>query len=307
MKHLRSISELGFDGLSRILKLTESMSEINTRSVPKVPALRGKTVVSLFFEDSTRTRLSFETAAKRLSAETMNFSVSTSSVNKGESLRDTIETITDMGVDAFVVRHKSAGVPWQISQWTNASIVNAGDGAHQHPTQALVDCFTVREALGRQDLSGLNLTIVGDIKHSRVARSNIEAFSMLGANITLVAPPTLLPLNIEHWPVRVSNDLDSMLASTDVLYMLRLQSERMAQGLVPSLYEYSTTYGLDEKRVAALQASAVVMHPGPMNRGVEMLIDPSDIPNSLIHRQVTNGVSVRMAVLFDLLSAEELS
>ena len=307
MKHLRSISELGLDGLSRILKLTESMSEINTRSVPKVPALRGKTVVSLFFEDSTRTRLSFETAAKRLSAETMNFSVSTSSVNKGESLRDTIETITDMGVDAFVVRHKSAGVPWQISQWTNASIVNAGDGAHQHPTQALVDCFTVREALGRQDLSGLNLTIVGDIKHSRVARSNIEAFSMLGANITLVAPPTLLPLNIEHWPVKVSNDLDSMLASTDVLYMLRLQSERMAQGLVPSLYEYTTTYGLDEKRVAALQTSAVVMHPGPMNRGVEMLIDPSDIPNSLIHRQVTNGVSVRMAVLFDLLSAEELS
>ncbi len=306
MKHLRSISELGLDGLSRILKLTESMSEINTRSVPKVPALRGKTVVSLFFEDSTRTRLSFETAAKRLSAETMNFSVSTSSVNKGESLRDTIETITDMGVDAFVVRHKSAGVPWQISQWTNASIVNAGDGAHQHPTQALVDCFTVREALGRQDLSGLNLTIVGDIKHSRVARSNIEAFSMLGANITLVAPPTLLPLNIEHWPVKVSNDLDSMLASTDVLYMLRLQSERMAQGLVPSLYEYSTTYGLDEKRVVALQTSAVVMHPGPMNRGVEMLIDPSDIPNSLIHRQVTNGVSVRMAVLFDLLSAEEL-
>ena len=307
MKHLRSISELGVDGLKRILKLTESMAEINTRSVPKVPALRGKTVVSLFFEDSTRTRLSFETAAKRLSAETMNFSVSTSSVNKGESLRDTIETITDMGVDAFVVRHKSAGVPWQISQWTNASIVNAGDGAHQHPTQALVDCFTVREALGRQDLSGLNLTIVGDIKHSRVARSNIEAFSMLGANITLVAPPTLLPLHIEHWPVKVSNDLDSMLASTDVLYMLRLQSERMAQGLVPSLYEYTTTYGLDEKRVAALQGSSVVMHPGPMNRGVEMLIDPSDIPNSLIHRQVTNGVSVRMAVLFDLLSAEELS
>ena len=307
MKHLRSISELGDDGLSRILKLTESMAEINTRSVPKVPALRGKTVVSLFFEDSTRTRLSFETAAKRLSAETMNFSVSTSSVNKGESLRDTIETITDMGVDAFVVRHKSVGVPWQISQWTNASIVNAGDGAHQHPTQALVDCFTVREALGRQDLSGLNLTIVGDIKHSRVARSNIQAFSLLGADITLVAPPTLLPLNIEHWPVKVSNDLDAVLASTDVLYMLRLQSERMAQGLVPSLYEYSTRYGLDEKRVGALQTSAVVMHPGPMNRGVEMLIDPSDIPNSLIHRQVTNGVSVRMAVLFDLLSAEELS
>ena len=307
MKHLRSISELGTDGVARILKLTESMAEINTRSVPKVPALRGKTVVSLFFEDSTRTRLSFETAAKRLSAETMNFSVSISSVNKGESLRDTIETITDMGVDAFVVRHKSVGVPWQISQWTNASIVNAGDGAHQHPTQALVDCFTVREALGKQDLTGLNLTIVGDIKHSRVARSNIQAFHMLGAHITLVAPPTLLPLNIDHWQVKVSNDLDAVLGSTDVLYMLRLQSERMAQGLVPSLREYSTRYGLDERRVAALRSSALVMHPGPMNRGVEMLIDPSDIPNSLIHRQVTNGVSVRMAVLFDLLSAEELS
>ena len=307
MKHLRSISELGTDGVARILKLTESMAEINTRSVPKVPALRGKTVVSLFFEDSTRTRLSFETAAKRLSAETMNFSVSISSVNKGESLRDTIETITDMGVDAFVVRHKSVGVPWQISQWTNASILNAGDGAHQHPTQALVDCFTVREALGKQDLTGLNLTIVGDIKHSRVARSNIQAFHMLGAHITLVAPPTLLPLNIDHWPVKVSNDLDAVLGSTDVLYMLRLQSERMAQGLVPSLREYSTRYGLDERRVAALRSSALVMHPGPMNRGVEMLIDPSDIPNSLIHRQVTNGVSVRMAVLFDLLSAEELS
>jgi len=307
VKHLRSISELGTDGVARILKLTESMAEINTRSVPKVPALRGKTVVSLFFEDSTRTRLSFETAAKRLSAETMNFSVSISSVNKGESLRDTIETITDMGVDAFVVRHKSVGVPWQISQWTNASIVNAGDGAHQHPTQALVDCFTVREALGKQDLTGLNLTIVGDIKHSRVARSNIQAFHMLGAHITLVAPPTLLPLNIDHWPVKVSNDLDAVLGSTDVLYMLRLQSERMAEGLVPSLREYSTRYGLDERRVAALRSSALVMHPGPMNRGVEMLIDPSDIPNSLIHRQVTNGVSVRMAVLFDLLSAEELS
>ncbi|TRZ71515.1 MAG: aspartate carbamoyltransferase catalytic subunit [Actinobacteria bacterium] len=307
MKHLRSISELGSEGLHRILQLTENMAEINSRPVPKVPALRGKTVVSLFFEDSTRTRLSFETAAKRLSAETMTFSVSTSSVNKGESLRDTIETITDMGVHAFVVRHKSVGVPWQIAQWTNASIVNAGDGAHQHPTQALVDCYTVREALGTKDLSGIHLTIVGDIKHSRVARSNIQAFSMLGAKITLVAPPTLLPVNVDHWPVTVSNDLDSVLDKTDVLYMLRLQSERMAQGLVPSLHEYSTRFGLDDERVAKLPSRSVVMHPGPMNRGVEMLIDPSEIPNSLIHRQVTNGVSVRMAVLFDLLSAEELS
>jgi aspartate carbamoyltransferase catalytic subunit len=219
-------------------------------------------------------------------------------------LRDTIETITDMGVDAFVVRHKSVGVPWQISQWTNASIVNAGDGAHQHPTQALVDCFTVREALGRHDLSGLNLTIVGDIKHSRVARSNIQAFSLLGANITLVAPPTLLPLNIEHWPVKVSNDLDAVLASTDVLYMLRLQSERMAQGLVPSLHEYSTRYGLDEKRVVVLQSSAVVMHPGPMNRGLEISSAAADSAQSAILEQVTNGVAVRMAVLYKLLAQE---
>jgi len=307
MKHLRSISELGLDGVNRILRLSENMAEINSRPIPKVAALRGKTVVSLFFEDSTRTRLSFETAAKRLSAETMTFSVSTSSVNKGESLRDTIETITDMGVHAFVVRHKSVGVPWQIAQWTDASIVNAGDGAHQHPTQALVDCYTVREALGTSDLTGLNLTIVGDIKHSRVARSNIQAFAMLGAKITLASPATLLPTYIEHWPVTVTNNLDDVLASTDVLYMLRLQSERMSQGLVPSLREYSELYGLDDARLGKLHQRAVVMHPGPMNRGVEMLVDPSDIPNSLIHRQVTNGVSVRMAVLFELLSAEELS
>ncbi|TSA51936.1 MAG: aspartate carbamoyltransferase catalytic subunit [Actinobacteria bacterium] len=307
MKHLRSISEMGAESLNRILDLTHSMAEINRRPVPKVAALRGKTVVSLFFEDSTRTRLSFETATKRLSAETMTFSVSTSSVNKGESLRDTVETITDMGVDAFVVRHKSAGVPWQISKWTTASIINAGDGAHQHPTQALVDCYTVREALDKQDLQGVNLTIVGDIKHSRVARSNIQAFAMLGANVTIVAPPTLLPTNIEHWPVATSHSLDEVIEGTDVLYMLRLQSERMAQGLVPSLREYSTHYGLDEARLSKLHSRAVVMHPGPMNRGVEMLVDPTDIPNSLIHRQVTNGVSVRMAVLFDLLSVEELS
>ncbi|MHB1130332.1 MAG: aspartate carbamoyltransferase catalytic subunit, partial [Ilumatobacteraceae bacterium] len=224
MKHLRSIEELGLKGLERILELTKHMAEINTRPVPKVPALRGRTVVSLFLEDSTRTRLSFETAARRLSADTLTFSVSTSSVNKGESLRDTVETISDMGVDAFVVRHKSAGVPWQMSAWTNASIVNAGDGAHQHPTQALVDCYTVREAFGRNRLDGLMLTIVGDIKHSRVARSNIQAFALLGADITLVAPKTLLPPDVEHWPVKVNYRLDDVIDSTDVLYMLRLQS-----------------------------------------------------------------------------------
>jgi aspartate carbamoyltransferase catalytic subunit len=304
MKHLRSIDELGRDGLLRLLDLTNHMVEVNRRPVPKVPALRGRTVVSLFFEDSTRTRLSFETAAKRLSADTMTFSVSTSSVNKGESLRDTVETITDMGVDAFVVRHKSTGIPWQISEWTNASVVNAGDGWHQHPTQALVDCFTVREALGKERFDGLTITIVGDIKHSRVARSNVTAFSMMGANVVLVAPPTLLPPDVSHWPVEVSYKLDDVLARTDILYMLRLQSERMSQGHVPNLREYGESYGLDAVRAAKLPPHAVIMHPGPMNRGVEMLIDPSALPNSLIHRQVANGVSVRMAVLFDLLAGE---
>ncbi len=303
MKHLRSIDELGLDGLTGLLQLTDHMAEINQRPVPKVPALRGRTVASLFFEDSTRTRLSFETAAKRLSADTMTFNVSTSSVNKGESLRDTVATITDMGVDAFVVRHKSVGIPWQISQWTTASIINAGDGAHQHPTQALVDCYTIREATHAQSFAGMKIAIVGDIKHSRVARSNIQAFSLLGAKVTLVAPPTLLPPDVSHWPVTVAHKLDEVVSQTDVLYMLRLQSERMAQGHVPTLREYSEQYGLTHKRVLALKSDAIVMHPGPMNRGVEMQIDPSDVKNSLIHRQVANGVSVRMAVLFELLGS----
>ena len=303
MKHLRSIDELGLDGLTGLLQLTDHMAEINQRPVPKVPALRGRTVASLFFEDSTRTRLSFETAAKRLSADTMTFNVSTSSVNKGESLRDTVATITDMGVDAFVVRHKSVGIPWQISQWTNASIINAGDGAHQHPTQALVDCYTIREATHAQSFAGMKIAIVGDIKHSRVARSNIQAFSLLGAKVTLVAPPTLLPPDVSHWPVTVAHKLDEVIGQTDVLYMLRLQSERMAQGHVPTLREYSEQYGLTHKRVLALKSDAIVMHPGPMNRGVEMQIDPSDVKNSLIHRQVANGVSVRMSVLFELLGS----
>ena len=303
MKHLRSIDELGLDGLTGLLQLTYHMAEINQRPVPKVPALRGRTVASLFFEDSTRTRLSFETAAKRLSADTMTFNVSTSSVNKGESLRDTVATITDMGVDAFVVRHKSVGIPWQISQWTTASIINAGDGAHQHPTQALVDCYTIREATHAQSFAGMKIAIVGDIKHSRVARSNIQAFSLLGAKVTLVAPPTLLPPDVSHWPVTVAHKLDEVIGQTDVLYMLRLQSERMAQGHVPTLREYSEQYGLTHKRVLALKSDAIVMHPGPMNRGVEMQIDPSDVKNSLIHRQVANGVSVRMAVLFELLGS----
>ena len=287
-----------------MLALADRMAEISARPVPKVPALRGRTVVSLFYEDSTRTRLSFETAARRLSADTMNFSVSSSSVNKGESLRDTVETITDMGVDAFVVRHKSAGVPWQIAEWTTAAVINAGDGAHQHPTQALLDAYTITRARTTTDLSGLRIAIVGDIRHSRVARSNVEAFTALGATVLLVAPPTLLPPEIGHWPVEVVTDFDAVVGSVDVLYMLRLQAERMSQGLVPSMAEYSTHYGLTPARVARMSEDAQVMHPGPMNRGVEMVVDPAEIRGSLIHRQVTNGVAVRMAVLFDSLAVE---
>ncbi len=304
MKHLRSIEELGSDGLRHLLDLSDHMAEINRRPIPKVPALRGKTVVSLFFEDSTRTRLSFETAAKRLSADTMTFSVGTSSVNKGESLRDTIETVAAMGVDAFVVRHKSSGVPWQISRWTEASVVNAGDGWHEHPTQALLDCYTIRTGFNRPEgFEGLHIAIVGDIKHSRVARSNVWAFAALGARVTLVAPHTLLPPSLEGWPVDVVHHIDDVIDRVDVLYMLRMQRERMHEALVPSLREYTSCFGLTPARADRLQQHTLIMHPGPMNRGVEMAVDPSELPGSVITQQVTNGVSVRMAVLFDLLGS----
>jgi aspartate carbamoyltransferase catalytic subunit len=304
VKHLLSIEDLTADDIHRLLELTDHMVEISHRPIPKVPALRGKNVVSLFFEDSTRTRTSFDTAAKRLSADTMNFAVSSSSVNKGESLRDTIETISAMGVDAFVVRHKSSGAPVAITQWTNASIVNAGDGWHQHPTQALLDCYTIRTRLNRRDsFEGLRIAIVGDIKHSRVARSDVQAFAALGAHVTLVAPPTLLPPAVRDWPVEISHDLDSLLADLDVLYLLRVQRERMDEALLPSLHEYSAMYGLTTARAARLAPHALVMHPGPMNRGVEIVVDPTELPGSAILDQVTNGVAVRMAVLFSLLGS----
>jgi aspartate carbamoyltransferase catalytic subunit len=304
MRHLRSIDELGADGVRALLDLTDHMAEINRRPVPKVPALRGRTVASLFFEDSTRTRLSFETAAKRLSADTMTFTASTSSLNKGESLRDTVETVAAMGVDAFVVRHRSSGVPWQVSRWTTASVINAGDGWHEHPTQALLDAYTIRTALNRPgDLDGLHVAIVGDIKHSRVARSDVAAFTMLGAHVTLVAPPTLLPPSLEPWPVAVSNALDPLLADVDVLYLLRMQRERMDDALLPSLREYTARFGLTKERAALLPKHALVMHPGPMNRGIEIAVDPAEVPGSVITQQVTNGVAVRMAVLFHLLGS----
>ena len=301
MKHLLSIDELGADGIDEILRVTDSFIEVSERAIPKVPALRGKTVVSLFYEDSTRTRISFETAAKRLSADVMSFSVSNSSVKKGESLRDTVETIAAMGVDAVVVRHSSSGVPWQIASWVDASIVNAGDGWHEHPTQALLDCYTIRQRLG--SLGGRRIAIVGDVKHSRVARSNVAAFTSLGADVTLVSPATLLPPSLVGWPVTVSHDLDEVLPKCDVVYLLRMQQERMTEALLPSLREYTATYGLTRRRAALLPEDALIMHPGPMNRGVEIAADVAGLPNSVITKQVANGVSVRMAVLFLLLGS----
>lgn len=302
MKHLLSTHDLSVDDVLGILDTADHMSEINGRPQPKVPALRGKTVASVFFEDSTRTRLSFETAAKRLSADTMTFSASTSSVNKGESLRDTIETLSAMGVHAFVVRHKSSGVPANITQWTDASIINAGDGWHQHPTQALLDAFTITRSFGEKNsLKGRSIAIVGDIKHSRVARSDIDLFTRLGAEVVLVAPDTLLPSHTESWGVRTASSIDDVIGATDVLYMLRMQRERMDSALIPSLGEYSARFALTPERAQKLQGHALVMHPGPMNRGIEMKVDPSDVPGSRILTQVTNGVAVRMAVLFTIL------
>jgi aspartate carbamoyltransferase catalytic subunit len=301
VKHFRSITEVGPDGLQRLLDLSDHMAEVNRRPNPRVPAMRGKTVCNVFFEDSTRTRLSFETAAKRLSADTMNFAVSSSSVNKGESLRDTVETIAAMGVDAFVIRHGSSGVPWQASQWTRASVINAGDGWHAHPTQALLDCYTIRTALNRTaGFDGLRIAIVGDIKHSRVARSDITAFAMLGADVTLVAPRTLLPPSVD---VPATTELDEIIADLDVIYLLRMQRERMTEALVPSLREYTTRFGLTPERARRLPEHALIMHPGPMNRGVEMAVDPSELPGAVITQQVTNGIAVRMAVLYDLLGS----
>lgn len=313
-RHLLSVEDLGADGIEEVLQLTDSFVEVSSRAIPRVPALRGKTVVHLFFEDSTRTRLSFETAAKRLSADVMTFSVSSSSVNKGESLRDTVETIEAMGIDAVVVRHAGSGVPWQVARWLHGpSVVNAGDGWHEHPTQALLDCYTIRQerqrrgaappAPGTPALDGLHIAIVGDIRHSRVARSDVLAFTSLGARVTLVAPPTLLPPSLVGWPVEVSHDMDAVLPKVDVVYLLRLQKERMTEALLPSLREYTATYGLTRDRARLLPEQSLIMHPGPVNRGVEVAAEVADQPESVITRQVANGVAVRMAVLYLLLGA----
>jgi aspartate carbamoyltransferase catalytic subunit len=302
MKHLLSIADLDRADIDDLLDLSEHFLEVTQRDIPKVPALRGKVVVSLFFEDSTRTRISFETAAKRLSCDVMSFSVGSSSVQKGESLRDTVQTIEAMGIDALVVRHSAAGAPHRVATWVDASVVNAGDGCHEHPTQALLDALTLRRHLGA-DVAGARIAIVGDILHSRVARSDTLAFAALGADVTLVAPPTLLPSSLDGWPVTVSHDLDAVLPDADVVYLLRIQHERRTASLFPSLREYTARYGLTVERAARLRKDALVMHPGPMNRGVEIAAEVAEGPASVITEQVTNGVAVRMAVLYTLLGS----
>jgi aspartate carbamoyltransferase catalytic subunit len=289
-------------GIETMLDLTASFVEVTQRDIPKVPALRGKTVASLFYEDSTRTRLSFETAAKGLGADTMTFSVSTSSVKKGESLLDTVQTIEAMGVDAIVVRHAAAGAAHRVASWTDASVVNAGDGRHEHPTQALLDAFTLRRHRG-PSLDGCRVAIVGDISNSRVARSNVVALRALGCDVTLVGPPTLIPTRLDGWPVTVSYDLDDVLPDVDVVYLLRIQRERISDACFPSIREYASRWGLTAERAARLKPDTLVMHPGPMNRGVEIAAEVADSARSLVTEQVANGVAVRMAVLWALLGS----
>ena len=312
MRHLLSTRDLSRDEAITILDVAEDMADVAEREVRKVPALRGKTVVNLFFEDSTRTRISFEAAAKRLSADVINFSAKGSSVSKGESLKDTAQTLAAIGADAVVIRHGASGAPHVLanSGLIDAAIVNAGDGTHEHPTQALLDAFTIRRRLHGadsrgHDLDGVSVTIVGDILHSRVARSNAWLLTTLGASVTFVAPATLLPIGVENWPVEVRYDLDIALAAKpDVVMMLRIQGERMHAAFFPSAREYSRIWGLDDERLAVLAADSIVMHPGPMNRGLEISAAAADSPRSTVREQVANGVSIRMAVLYLTLSGE---
>ena len=300
MKHLISAGDLSRDEALLILDTAEELASVADRPIKKLPTLRGRTVVNLFFEDSTRTRISFEAAAKRLSADVINFSAKGSSVAKGESLKDTALTLEAMGADAVVIRHSASGSPHRLASWVHGSVINAGDGTHEHPTQALLDAFTIRRRF-RNKLDGVRVTIAGDIVHSRVARSNVLLLSTLGAEVTLVAPPTLFPLAVGSWPCAVSYDLDAELPKSDVVMMLRVQQERMTAAYFPSVREYSRRYGLDVTRMARLPEHAIVMHPGPMNRGVEIAADVADSPRSTIVEQVANGVTVRMAVLYLLL------
>jgi aspartate carbamoyltransferase catalytic subunit len=307
--HLLSAADLTRDDALLVLDTAGELARLADRPIKKLPTLRGRTVVNLFFEDSTRTRTSFELAAKRLSADVINFSAKGSSVSKGESLKDTALTLEAMGADAVVVRHHASGAPHRLatSGWIRGSVVNAGDGTHEHPTQALLDAFTMRRHLadGRGSLDGRRITIVGDVLHSRVARSNVLLLRTLGAEVTLVAPPTLLPVGVDTWPCATSYDLDATMAKSDVVMMLRVQRERMNAAFFPSAREYSRRYGLDARRMAMLPEHAIVMHPGPMNRGMEISADVADSDRAVIVEQVANGVSVRMAVLYLLLSGSE--
>jgi len=305
VKHLLSAGDLSRDEALRILDTADELLAVAQRPIKKLPTLRGRTVVNLFFEDSTRTRISFEAAAKRLSADVINFSAKGSSVSKGESLKDTAMTLQAMGADAVVIRHHASGAPHRLahSEWTSGTVINAGDGTHEHPTQALLDAFTMRRHLG--DLAGKNITIVGDVLHSRVARSNALLLDTLGADVTLVAPPTLLPVGVGNWPVTTSYDLDTAVEKSDAVMMLRVQRERMSASYFPSAREYSRRYGLDQARMRRMPEHAIVMHPGPMNRGMEITADVADSVRSVIVEQVTNGVAVRMAVLYLLLGGAQ--
>lgn len=325
MRHLLSAADLDRDTTVHLLDTASQMAATQAREIKKLPTLRGRTVVNLFFEDSTRTRISFEAAAKRLSADVINFSAKGSSVSKGESLKDTALTLQAMGADAVVVRHQASGAPHRLahSGWVDGAVVNAGDGTHQHPTQALLDAFTLRrhlagdagnpDGVGR-DLAGLHVAIVGDVLHSRVARSNVNLLHTLGAKVTLVAPPTLVPVGAQSWTCDTSYHLDQVLADQqpDAIMMLRVQRERMGgegtagrTGFFPSPLEYTRAYGLDARRLAMLPEHAIVMHPGPMNRGLEISADAADSPRAVIVEQVANGVAVRMAVLYLLLAKEK--
>ena len=306
MRHLLSINDLSASDAIGILDTATELARINDGQVKKLPTLRGRTIVNLFAEDSTRTRISFEAAAKRLSADVINFSAKGSSVSKGESLKDTAQTLQAMGADAVIIRHSASGAAARLadSQWMSGAVINAGDGTHEHPSQALLDAFTIRRHLshGGEDLTGLHIAIVGDVLHSRVARSNVLLLTKLGAKVTLVSPPTLLPVGIESWPVTVSYDFDAVIENVDAVMMLRIQLERMSEMFFPNAREYSRYFGLNSDRLRRMKPTAIVMHPGPMNRGLEITADSADSARSVIVEQVTNGVSVRMAILYLLLA-----
>ena len=302
------LNDLSKSDAIQILDTAQELARVSDAPMKKLPTLRGRTIVNLFFEDSTRTRISFEAAAKRLSADVINFSAKGSSVSKGESLKDTALTLQAMGADAVIIRHSASGAAKRLadSHWTNGAVINAGDGTHEHPSQALLDAFTIRKHLTKagDDLSGVKVAIVGDVLHSRVARSNVMLLEKLGAQVFLVAPPTLLPVGVENWPARISYDLDSVLPQVDAIMMLRIQMERMTDSFFPSAREYSRYFGLNQDRLSSLKPEAIVMHPGPMNRGLEITAESADSARSVIVEQVSNGISVRMAILYLLLAGE---